>query len=173
MYYMTPFRGVWYRKFTPLSSFLFISLLYGECIRVEQWVMNGICGLDSSKGWRADLVHSPRLSRSTLAAVAYFKLTRQQSCIIEGSERFGPYCTSLFCSTLVQCMHCVGVFNCSQSRIYCYRLHDRHHENVLVTQKLLNVKISTVGVQNEVSVKMCFDMMVSLIVFAKVLCLHR
>lgn len=66
-------------------------------------------------------------------------------------------------------MHCVGVFNCSQSRIYCYRLRDRHHENVLVTQKLLNVKISTVGVQNEVSVKMCFDMMVSSIVFAKVL----
>lgn len=39
----------------------------------------------------------------------------------------------------------------------CY---DSHHEKYLVTRKPLNVEISTVGVKNEVSVKMCFDMMV-------------
>ncbi len=39
----------------------------------------------------------------------------------------------------------------------CY---DSHHEKIVVTRKPLNVEISTVGVKNEVSVKMCFDMMV-------------
>lgn len=48
----------------------------------------------------------------------------------------------------------------------CY---DSHHENVLVTRKPLNVELSTVGVNNGVSVKMCFDMMVCSIVSAKVL----
>lgn len=46
---------------------------------------------------------------------------------------------------------------------------DRHHENVSVAQKPVNVKISIVGVQNRVSVRMCFDMMRCLIVSAKVL----
>lgn len=48
----------------------------------------------------ADLVHSPPLSLSTLAAVAYFKHTMWQSCIIEFSERFGPHCMAPFQHTV-------------------------------------------------------------------------